>query len=796
MSYSQKISLICAYHFHQLLPAIIAVNYHREIKKIGASKPVLIYVPDISSAEENLILASFPECQFINNHTILLKIALLNFMLIKIGAKILQKMYGENFFEVIYFPHDATSDGVAQTFMQAFPKAERVCYGDAWGNLIDRNYFENFFDKNSKTPGHFFSYLKRKIKPWGCHWLTMQSAVLTVPIDFSGNTPENFLFSIPPKKYAKNILHKAQQNNTEYNHYMHKLVSQSEEPKYLLLLTNLAESGLMTARNEDVFFKNIIEKYIPKKAILILKPHAGSYFEAVKKLVDWCEQKGYITHVFSKEFWKMPIELSEELVKKSQVLSISYASISLSYFFDVSVIHVLENDFIEKYFFSDKKYWVSHHNQIYMMAKENLKHWDGKDFLYKPEKKLDIYLVGGAVRDQLLGLPVKEKDWVVVGSTPEEMLALGFRQVGKDFPVFLHPETHEEYALARTERKTGRGYTQFVCYAAPDVPLEEDLKRRDLTINAIAKKPNGDLIDPYDGQKDLANKLLRHVSEAFVEDPVRILRTARFAARFSYLGFTVADETMILLSQMVQNGEVNALVAERVWQELSLALQEKNPEVFFTLLRNCGALKIIFPELDQLFGVPNPVKWHPEVDTGIHTLLVLQAACRLSQEPEVRFAALVHDLGKGVTPQNKWPQHIGHEKAGVVLIKALCARYKVPKNYTNLALLVARYHGLCHKALILKPTTLVKFLRKMDAFRKPRQFEQFLTACEADCQGRSGYEEQRYPQAHFLKQLLIAIKKVDIKPLVERGLPPEELKMAIYKAQVGAAKKFMGIYGL
>jgi len=404
---------------------------------------------------------------------------------------------------------------------------------------------------------------------------------------------------------------------------------------------------------------------------------------------------------------------------------------------------------------------------------------------------LEIYLVGGAVRDELLGFPIKERDWVVVGSTPEEMKGLGFLQVGKDFPVFLHPETHEEYALARTERKTGRGYTAFGCDAAPYVSLEEDLKRRDLTINAIARTADGKIIDPYGGQEDLKNKLLRHVSEAFVEDPVRILRIARFVARYAHLGFTIADNTMQLLCQMVQSGEVDALVPERVWQELHSTLTEKNPEVFFKVLRSCGALKIIFPELDQLFGVPNPEKWHPEIDTGIHTLMVLQSACQSSLDAKIRFAALLHDLGKGLTPKDKWPSHPGHEARSAVLIKNLCDRYRVPKNYSELAILVGKYHGLCHKALELKPTTLVKLLKKLDAFRKPERFKQFLIACEADFHGRPGYEHLPYPPANFLLQVWEEMDQVSIKPLLEQGLTAAKLGNALYQAQVAAVKEFI-----
>lgn len=404
---------------------------------------------------------------------------------------------------------------------------------------------------------------------------------------------------------------------------------------------------------------------------------------------------------------------------------------------------------------------------------------------------MQIYLVGGAVRDECLGLHAKEKDWVVVGSTQAEMTALGFQQVGKDFPVFLHPKTHDEYALARTERKTGHGYVQFACYAAPEVTLEEDLKRRDLTMNAIAKAQDGTLIDPYGGQKDIENKIIRHVSEAFIEDPVRILRVARFAARYAYLGFTIAEETMTLMRTMVQSGEANALVAERVWQELLTALSEKNPEVFFEVLRDCGALALLFPELNRLFGVPNPVKWHPEIDTGIHTLLVLQAACVLTSNPKVRFAALLHDLGKGLTHWDKWPQHYGHEEKGLSPIKTLCKRYRVPKDYTDLAVLVGQYHGLCHTAFTLKASTFVKLLRALDAVRKPERFEQFLTACEADFHGRPGYENLAYPQAQFCTAVLAIMNQVSTKPLLEAGLTGAELGKALYQAQITAVKQFL-----
>lgn len=404
---------------------------------------------------------------------------------------------------------------------------------------------------------------------------------------------------------------------------------------------------------------------------------------------------------------------------------------------------------------------------------------------------MEIYLVGGAVRDELLGLLPKEKDWVVVGSTPEEMKALGFRQVGRGFPVFLHPQTQEEYALARTERKTGPGYTQFACYLDPSVTLEADLKRRDLTINAIAKTVDGKIIDPYGGQKDLENKVLRHVSEAFIEDPVRVLRLARFAARYASKGFSIAPETMQLLREMVYLGEIDALIPERVWQELLRALSEANPEVFFMVLRNCGALRVLFPELDRLFGVPNSLRWHPEIDTGVHTLLVLQAACRLSNDSRVRFAALLHDIGKGLTPWDKWPHHFGHEKKGVAAMRVLCKRYRVPKDYAILSFFVGRYHGLSHKVFDLKATTLVKFLRKIDALRKPQRFEQFLLACEADFHGRPGYEDLPYKHADFLRKTLKVVNQVSVAPLLAKGLTGPALVAAIYQAQVCAVKGYL-----
>lgn len=375
---------------------------------------------------------------------------------------------------------------------------------------------------------------------------------------------------------------------------------------------------------------------------------------------------------------------------------------------------------------------------------------------------MQIFLVGGAVRDKLLDLPVQERDWVVVGATPDDMLALGYRPVGKDFPVFLHPETHEEYALARTERKTGRGYHGFEFHSAPQVTLQDDLKRRDLTINALAEDAQGKLIDPYGGQRDLAARVLRHVSPAFAEDPVRVLRVARFAARFAPLGFKLAAETLALMRKMAENGEVDALVAERVWQETVKALAADKPSVFFQTLRECGALAKVFPELDRLFGVPQPKEHHPEIDTGVHVMLVLDQAARLSPDPAVRFAALVHDLGKGTTPADKLPHHYGHEERGVELVDALCERLRVPREFRELALLAARFHGKVHRAAELRPETALRLLQDCDAFRRPQRFEQLLLACEADARGRTGLEARPYPQAERLQRARAAAAAVSI----------------------------------
>ncbi|SRR5579859_74734 len=364
---------------------------------------------------------------------------------------------------------------------------------------------------------------------------------------------------------------------------------------------------------------------------------------------------------------------------------------------------------------------------------------------------MQVYLVGGAVRDALLGLPVKERDWVVVGGTRSELSRLNYREVGRDFPVFLHPDSKEEYALARRERKVGPGYRGFAVEFGPEVTLEEDLARRDLTINAIAQGADGSLFDPYNGRSDLDARMLRHVSPAFIEDPVRILRVARFAARFAGLGFQVAPETMELMRSMSARGEVDALVAERVWQETEKALREPGASVFFKVLRECGALKIIYPEIDALFGVPQPEKWHPEIDTGVHTLMVLDQAVRLSGDTKVRFAALVHDLGKAATPRAEWPGHKGHEERSVALIESLSERLRLPNEYRELSVIVARYHGNVHRAFELRPQTILGLLEKTDAFRRAERFAQALLACEADSRGRLGLEQVPYPQREYLQ---------------------------------------------
>lgn len=383
---------------------------------------------------------------------------------------------------------------------------------------------------------------------------------------------------------------------------------------------------------------------------------------------------------------------------------------------------------------------------------------------------MQVYLVGGAVRDRLLGLPIGERDWVVVGARPEELERQGYVRVGKEFPVFLHPETREEYALARTERKVGPGYTGFTTQFSPDVTLEDDLRRRDLTINAIAEDQDGALIDPFGGQRDLEARVLRHVSEAFVEDPVRVLRLARFAARFASLGFTIAAETRELMKQIVAAGEMDALVPERVWKETQRALDEARPEVYFQTLRDCGALKVIFPEVDALFGVPQPEKWHPEIDTGVHVMMALRIAADRRTSTATRFAVLTHDLGKALTPQAKWPSHHGHEQLGVPVIEALSERLRVPKDFRDLAVMVSDYHSHVHRAKELRPATILELFEKTDAFRRPERFNDFLLACECDARGRLGLEGRDYPQPDILRKARSAAAAVTLTEADRQGL--------------------------
>jgi tRNA nucleotidyltransferase (CCA-adding enzyme) len=397
---------------------------------------------------------------------------------------------------------------------------------------------------------------------------------------------------------------------------------------------------------------------------------------------------------------------------------------------------------------------------------------------------MQVYLVGGAVRDALLGLPVKERDWVVVGGTRDELLRQKFREVGRDFPVFLHPESHEEYALARLERKVSPGYRGFAVEFGPEVTLEEDLARRDLTINAMAQSSDGSLLDPYGGRHDLEARLLRHVSPAFVEDPVRILRVARFAARFAPLGFRVAPETTALMRSMVERGEAAALIPERVWQETEKALRESAASVFFQVLRECGALQAIYPEIDALFGVPQPAQWHPEIDTGIHTLMVLDQAAALSSDTTVRFAALVHDLGKGTTPKEQWPKHAGHEERSVALIEALCARLRSPGEYRELGVIVARYHGNAHRAFELRPKTILGILEQSDAFRRPERFAQALLAFEADSRGRLGLETAPYPQREFLQATRDAAAAVKPTPEEIAQCSGEEIAKRLHERRL------------
>lgn len=403
---------------------------------------------------------------------------------------------------------------------------------------------------------------------------------------------------------------------------------------------------------------------------------------------------------------------------------------------------------------------------------------------------MQIYKVGGAVRDRLLGIPITDVDRVVVGATAEEMLAKGFRPVGADFPVFLDPKTGEEYALARTERKSGRGYGGFVFHASPEVTLEEDLIRRDLTINAMAEDDHGNLTDPYHGQRDLEARVLRHVSPAFAEDPLRVLRVARFAARYAPLGFKVAGETLELMRQLSESGELEALTAERSWKEISRALMEKQPQVFIQVLRDCTALKVLMPEVDALFGVPQPEAHHPEIDTGVHTLSVLEQAALHQQPLTVRWACLLHDLGKGLTPQHEWPRHIAHEHTGLKLIKVVNERFKAPRDCQELALLVGQYHTHGHRALELKASTLLELLQSFDVYRRPQRFEEFIAACEMDARGRKGLEQRSYPQADYLRGAAVAARAVAVQPLLEKGFKGPELGEAIKRERLKVLKSY------
>ena len=389
---------------------------------------------------------------------------------------------------------------------------------------------------------------------------------------------------------------------------------------------------------------------------------------------------------------------------------------------------------------------------------------------------MEIYLVGGAVRDSLLDLPVRDKDWVVVGSNAKLMKEQGYLQVGRGFPVFLHPQTKQEYALARTERKVGAGYLGFEFDASEFVTLEQDLLRRDLTINAIAESSEGQLIDPYNGRQDIQDRVLRHVSPAFAEDPLRVLRVAKFAARFARLGFTVAPETLKLMSNIAQSGEIDALVRERVWQEIEQAMGGPAPDVFIAVLRDCGALKSILPEVDRLFGVPQPVKYHPEVDTGLHTLLSLQQAVRLTDDPVIRYATLVHDVGKGVTDKANWPSHHAHEALGLPLQADISKRLHVPNEFAKLAALVCEHHTKMHRIKELRPATLLKLIEALDGFRRPERVQKFLLACEADARGRTGLEERDYPQNAYLTTILNELSQLDLGALLKEEKPknPEE----------------------
>ena len=397
---------------------------------------------------------------------------------------------------------------------------------------------------------------------------------------------------------------------------------------------------------------------------------------------------------------------------------------------------------------------------------------------------MKTFLVGGAVRDALLRLPVKDRDWVVVGATPDSMLAEGYQQVGRDFPVFLHPRSREEYALARTERKSGNGYTGFVTQFAPDVTLEQDLQRRDLTINAIAQSDSGELIDPYGGQRDLAQRQLRHVSAAFNEDPLRVLRVARFAARFAHLNFRIADETQALMREMAVSGELAHLTAERVWKETEKALLTRNPQVYFQVLRDCGALQVLFPEIDNLYGIPAPIKWHPEIDTGIHALMTLAMSAALSDQLDVRFATLFHDVGKALTPPEKWPSHHGHGLAGVPIVEALCQRLRVPNQVRDLALVVTEFHDVVHTIERQPANALIALFDRIDAWRKPDRVEKMALTSEADARGRAGLESMAYPQGDYLRVAFTLAQAVPTKDVVAAGFKGAEVREELTRRRV------------
>ena len=413
---------------------------------------------------------------------------------------------------------------------------------------------------------------------------------------------------------------------------------------------------------------------------------------------------------------------------------------------------------------------------------------------------MKVYLVGGAVRDQLLGLPVKDRDWIVVGAVPATLLSLGYQQVGKDFPVFLNPKTKEEYALARTERKSSAGYTGFICDFSPTITLEQDLIRRDLTINAIAQSEDGEIIDPYDGKQDLENRILRHISPAFSEDPLRVLRVARFAARYHSLGFKIASETLSLMAKLAQLGELQHLTAERVWLETEKALNEKNPEIYFETLHKTGALRVLFPEIDALYGVPNPVKHHPEVDSFIHTMLVLKQAVNLTEnnpilnKSAVRFAAICHDLGKALTPQNILPHHYGHEQAGIKPTRTLCKRLKVPSYFQELAELTCEFHTHIHKAFELRAETVITLFNRFDVWRKPLRFQEFLQVCLSDTRGRTGFETKDYPQIDYINQLLHVANEVDVQQVIADGFEKQEIRNELTKRRILAVKQTKANY--